>query len=370
MTNVGQAFKVGRYAVHFHMIGAVHNSYATGCSTHEGLNRAFTIHGTHYLRISKNVVYGVKGHNIFIEDAAETKNIMSYNLIMKTMRSMSLLNTDSTPGSFWITHPDNSFIGNHAAGSDRYAYWFDLQEHAMGPSANINICSENARVGEFRNNSAHSNGRYGLRIFHNMVPREFPCRPIVRDFNNEADPYHANRPITANFNNFTGWKNGRNGAIAGKVGVVKFNNFKTADNKLAGIEFEEAHEFYLGDIETTGIYDALVIGRSNNTEAAMNGASPHGVITPRTDGFSMRNIRFHNFDFGSAAAIGDCSHCFHEKPTDSGARTVRISNMTFTNVNKRIKYQMPFKGIFKDLDGTTTGQGPNSWATTYFKFHE
>ena len=34
LTDVGQAFKVGRYAVHFHMIGAVHNSYAKGCGTH------------------------------------------------------------------------------------------------------------------------------------------------------------------------------------------------------------------------------------------------------------------------------------------------------------------------------------------------
>ena len=351
MTNVGQAFKVGRYAVHFHMIGAVHTSYATGCSTHEGNNRAFTIHGTHYLRISKNVVYGVKGHNIFIEDAAETKNIMSYNLIMKTMRSMSLLNTDATPGSFWITHPDNALIGNHAGGSDRYAYWYDLQDHAMGPSANINICSRNARVGEFRNNSAHSNGRYGLRIFHNMVPREFPCRPIVRDFTNETDPYHANRPITANFNNFTAWKCGRNGAIAEKVGVVKFNNFKTADHILAGIEFEIAHEFYLGDTETAGIYDALVIGRSNNTELKLDSVSPHGVITPRSDGFSMRDIRFHNFNWynwrrDSAAAIGDCSHCIHDQATDSGSRTVRISKMSFTNVNQRIRYQIPFRGIF------------------------
>jgi len=27
-TDVGQAFKLGRYAIHFHMIGAVHKSYA------------------------------------------------------------------------------------------------------------------------------------------------------------------------------------------------------------------------------------------------------------------------------------------------------------------------------------------------------
>jgi len=50
-TLVGQAFKVGRYAIHFHMIGAVHKSYAKGLGIHQGFNRAFTLHGTHYLRL-------------------------------------------------------------------------------------------------------------------------------------------------------------------------------------------------------------------------------------------------------------------------------------------------------------------------------
>ena len=34
MTDVGQAFKLGRYALHFHMIGAVHKSYVKGNSIH------------------------------------------------------------------------------------------------------------------------------------------------------------------------------------------------------------------------------------------------------------------------------------------------------------------------------------------------
>jgi hypothetical protein len=125
-TDVGQAFKVGRYAIHFHMIGAVHNSYAKGLSVHKGNNRAFTLHGTHYLRLEENVVFEVAGHNFFIEDAIETNNYMYKNLVMKTIRSMSLLNTDQTPACFWITHPNNIFIDNHAAGSDRYGFWYDL----------------------------------------------------------------------------------------------------------------------------------------------------------------------------------------------------------------------------------------------------
>jgi len=133
--NMGQAFKLGRYAIHFHMIGNVHQSYIIGNTINTSFNRAFTMHGTSYLRITDNVVYNAMGHNIFIEDAVERHNQVHRNLVTMTKRSWSLLNTDTSPGSFWITNPDNDFIDNHAAGSDRYSYWYDLQINAMGPSA-------------------------------------------------------------------------------------------------------------------------------------------------------------------------------------------------------------------------------------------
>jgi hypothetical protein len=60
---------------------------------------------------------------------------------------MSLLNTDQSPASIWLTHPDNDLNDNHAAGSDRYSYWYDLQSSAMGPSAHLNVCSMNSMVG-------------------------------------------------------------------------------------------------------------------------------------------------------------------------------------------------------------------------------
>jgi hypothetical protein len=71
LADVGQSNKVGRYAVHFHMIGAVHKSYAKGLGVHQSYNRAFTLHGTHYLRLIENVAFEVKGHTVFIEDAVE-----------------------------------------------------------------------------------------------------------------------------------------------------------------------------------------------------------------------------------------------------------------------------------------------------------
>ncbi len=42
---------------------------------------------------------------------------------MYTMESNALLNTDTTPASFWITHPNNTYRHNRAAGSAAYGYW-------------------------------------------------------------------------------------------------------------------------------------------------------------------------------------------------------------------------------------------------------
>ena len=93
-TDVGQAFKLGRYPIHFHMIGTVTKSYIKNNAIHQTYNRAITIHGVHYLKIINNVAYKNMGHAIFIEDAAETKNLIDGNLVVDTRASDSLLNTD------------------------------------------------------------------------------------------------------------------------------------------------------------------------------------------------------------------------------------------------------------------------------------
>lgn len=126
LTHVGQAFILGSYPIHFHMIGTVHSSYVRNNAIHHTFNRAVTIHGVHYLRVQNNVAYHTMGHTIFIEDGVETKNLIEDNLILDVRRSWSLLNTDQTPASIWLTNPDNILRRNHAGGSDRYSYWYDL----------------------------------------------------------------------------------------------------------------------------------------------------------------------------------------------------------------------------------------------------
>ena len=341
----GQAYNMARYPIHLHLIGNVRESYVLGNAIHHTYNRAVTIHGVHYLRVQKNFAYWVMGHTIFIEDGIETHNVIEDNLVINTMASTSLLETDQTPACFWITNPNNIWRRNHAAGSDRYGFWFDLREHPQGPSATDSICPIGERLGEFTDNQAHSSGRYGLRVFHELVPRTYPCLPI--------QPYEENPPVPAQFTNFLGWKNMRNGVIGERLGAIKFKNIKTADNLRAGIEIS------FGDLsppDTLLVEDAWIVGTTPENGDDLSKYTDRivkGLITPRVDNFLARNVHFSNFASGMTA-IETCSHCEHPASTDAGARTSFFEGLTFNNVVQRVRFNAPYKEILIDRDGSLT----------------
>lgn len=99
----------------------------------------------------------------------------------------------------------------------------------------------------------------------------------------------------------------------------------------------------------------MVIGKTSNTEKALDGLSPIGFFGPRTEGFQVNGLKFYNYDFNKAAGIANCSHCWHDNATDSGSRTVRFSKLYFEKTPMRIKYHTPFKAILYDKDGSLTG---------------
>ena len=331
---VGQAFQLGRYPIHFHMIGRVDNSYIKGNAIHHTYNRACTIHGVHYLTIENNVAYETMGHTFFIEDAVETKNLLKNNLAIKTKISWSLLNTDQTPASFWITHPDNMFIGNHAAGSDKYGFWFDLRPHPMGPSFTSNVWPEYEQLGEFTGNVAHSNGRYGLRIFHRFTPVTNPCLALAGGaFSNREQPDPTvNVPIVTHFRDFLTYKNMRTGIMAEELGALKFHNVRTADHVFSGVEFGiTAAGPWLTSSDDYHLQDALIVGASENyeTESQYPGVDDEvgfesstywGIKGARTEKMRVKDVLFANFQDPTWAAIATCSH-WEGWATDSAGRT-------------------------------------------------
>ena len=96
--HVGQAFRLGRYPIHFHMNGDMPSSYVKECAIHESFNRATNIHASNYLTIESNVIYNIMGGAYFLEDGIEIGNTFKNNLAIFVKTSTSLLNEDTTPG--------------------------------------------------------------------------------------------------------------------------------------------------------------------------------------------------------------------------------------------------------------------------------
>ena len=221
-------------------------------------------------------------------------------------------------------------------------------------------------MGEFSDNVAHSNAYYGLRIFNNHLPRTFPCERLgAYDPNDAANPYPENPLIPAVYRNLVAYKNGRDGAIIERAGAVEWTGFKTADNGEAGMEFSTVKEVEDGFALIT---DGLVIGRTENTEEFLDELSPVGIKNPRTENFTIKNVRFYNYDWNNAAGMGTCSHCQSNSSTDSGARTVTVEDLDFdSTVQKYVDWTVPQRTIFYDKTGSLTAKGPNSWLAPYWK---
>jgi len=156
-------------------------------------------------------------------------------LVIGSLAVTNMLQTDTSVASFWITNPTNDFYGNRAAGSDFYGIWYEIKPNPDGPSATMDVCPNGNPLGYVTNNIAHSNTRFGLRIFH-LYSRTFPCSPIRND-SNAIDSWSDNPSIQSVFSNFTVYKNLEDGVLAEQTGNVIFDNFVIAENYHSGAEF-------------------------------------------------------------------------------------------------------------------------------------
>ena len=155
-THCDQPIVIGRYCIHFHMNGNVADSYVSGNAVHHSFARIITLHGIHFLRVTENARYTVKGHNFFIEDGIETHNVLQYNLAISSLESWNMMQTDISVASYWITNPTNHISYNRAAGGDFYGFWYEIRPRPDGPSATSDACSIGNPLGESHHNTVHS----------------------------------------------------------------------------------------------------------------------------------------------------------------------------------------------------------------------
>lgn len=360
----GQAFQMGRYPIHFHMIGNVAGSYIKGCSIHHTFNRATTIHGVHYLTIQDNVYFKHLGHAIFVEDSIESNNVVENNLVVHVSASPSLLDSDLKAAGIWITHPNNFFRGNHVVGAEFFSFWFDLPPHPTGPSATTSVCPVGERLGQFDRNVAHASG-IGLRIYPVFKPRTDPCGILKAD--ELKDPFSANEPVVVTFKDNVFYMNG-NGLFERDIGAVQHQNLRLFGN---GVDIAIASPMWARDGQPR-IENSFAVGHSDLTDFH-DSSNGYGLFTGRKDGFLLKNFKFINYS--NKALFKTCNGCESERHRDIGGRRTTFEGVTFENVTSAgVEFQNAEKDkdILFDKDGGViaqiTGQpSTGGWVTPWSK---
>ena len=166
IVNFGQKGVLGRYPIHFHQTGNEISSesshYVKGCSIHNSFQRGVVIHDSDNILVENNVLYSVIGHGYFLEDGSEQKNtfLNNFGAVCKEVLSDFLIPSEDKPAVFWVTNPNNRFVGNVAADS-HFGFWYSLPDYPNGLSTAKYANTETIRprklpLLEFKGNVAHS----------------------------------------------------------------------------------------------------------------------------------------------------------------------------------------------------------------------
>ncbi len=318
LTRMGQLKKLKRYPIHFHMQGDNGDgSYVKNTVMQKNFNRCITVHGTGKLLLESNVGYDTVGHCYFMEDGSEAGNTLKNNLGFMTRCTLEknkygdqrgcyelsaadvLLPTDTEPATYWITNPANTMIGNVAAGSDSFGFWFALPEHPTGPSATDvrfkDWLLRRTPLTAFKGNIAHSNGNTGLNV--DGGPNATTLKSETTSYAaraNPSDPKSAIVPVI--FEDFTAYRNRNRGVwLRGSLHTVR--GAVLADNAI-GATFAS---------DDTQLEDSVVIGESANKgnpgqyeKAGLDGRSLPQAYNDEVSKFPIRGFEFYDGKVGAS----------------------------------------------------------------------
>jgi hypothetical protein len=329
LNRMGQHMELARYPIHWHLVGEGGNGqYIKNAAIHDTFNRCVTVHGTNDLRVENNVTYNTVGHCFFMEDGIESGNEFISNLAIQTkchptlecvsnnlaangeiegnrgeLRRVSfsgehtLLPSDNTAASYWITNPDNSYIDNVAAGSDSTGFWFSIPIHPngafLGSDDSLNTWPRRTPLRAFRGNVAHSNFDGFMIDRHIDEDNTFglaswPLQPLTDPTDLESEV------LESHFENLTSYKN-RNGGLWGRGDMYVYSNLTLADNAIGMTQAA-------GDIGSlpfsSRLVDGLVVGETDNIG---NPSTPEEIAygrslpKPAIPDFPIRGYEYYDY---------------------------------------------------------------------------
>ncbi|CAH8626270.1 unnamed protein product [Schistosoma guineensis] len=342
---MGQAYRLGRYPIHFHLNGLMNGSYVRGCSIHKTFNRAINIHNTHEVLIENNVVYDVMGGAFFLEDGIEHGNLIQYNLFVHVKRTSSLLNDDVVPAAFWITQPNNTVQHNVAASGTHFGFWYRMLENPSGPSTTTSICPRKIPLGIFENNTAHSNGWFALWIHESFFPTKTgTCGTTKWD--------------KAVFRKLTAWNNNK-GPECVNCGGVQFEDMLLVNNDETAIEGKRLMNGNLYDPTTGPLYrNSTIVGYEPDLNNGTSDCHTRAVILPWAPGLTIENMVMKNFNSQNCTAIhGTVITCQCRKLC--GGYEYLFKDIKWEDTNNRAEFRWHGDFSLRDVDGSLTDGIPN-----------
>jgi hypothetical protein len=349
---VGQRGRLGRYPFHWHLGGDIDGQYIKNCSIHDSSNRAVVVHGTSKALIEGVVAYDHVGHGFFLEDGDEEENIFKDNLgiLTKEATVADALEPEEArePATFWITNPNNRFIGNVAAGSEGAGFWLIPVTTVLRAGAKpASYSPRKFPLLEFDGNRAHSNTKRGIMIEGDMVVSTRDTK-----INNQHPLLDVNGDTLKHvFKNFTTYKS--NNCIWTRGGVNNtFINGSIGEGKFMAFLSFNAY------VENT-----LFVGRNENT-------GPESYHKPGTQilGAQMyngstdfKNIHLADFDEPDEICIGTRqSSGKYPNFTSSGVTFENVPSNSRVNFNRLSDVEDPSRSYsyvsgWIDEDGTITG---------------
>ncbi|WP_309572091.1 G8 domain-containing protein [Deinococcus sp.] len=292
-TRMGQVNTPRRYPVHFHLLGSAPGSYFRQSAIHQSFNRCLVVHGTSDLRVQDNVTYDNVGHCIFLEDGNETGNTITGNLVTLVQRpdkdrgQMPLLDSDTNPAGYWISHPANTVKNNVAAGVEGSGFWLAFPEHptGLGAAAGAAVWNRRTPLGAFDGNVAHSGDR-GLNVDNG--PQADGSHTETTSYMPRVTPADKkSAPVPATFTAFTAYKQ-RDQGVWLRGEHLTLDGAALADNAV-GATFA-AHQ--------TAMTGSLLVGESANVGTPQSwektGVGGRSLPRPWDATFPIRGYQFYD----------------------------------------------------------------------------
>lgn len=372
---MGQKSQIGKYPWHWHLLGDATGQFIKNTAIHKSYNRLITVHGTNNTVVEGNVGYDFIGHGFFLENGSEVGNLFKDNLGIVCKRPIVGEETrphdlgigaargaspEAFPATFWITNPNNDFIGNVSAGSDGSGFWHVILSEILEVNVNSIYVPGEQPMGIFDDNKAHSNlFSWGIDGGVDKFSEE-----IVNGH------YRPRNPDGSQFvpviNRFDGYKS-RDRNIWIRANTMDFYDCDAGDNGRSN---------FFSYNQT--LYNSLLVGKSANIG---NPQSPSEIQAGRSLPFPSRPLdqfsnafRGHsiydgpsgivNSHFAGFDQIGARSYCFQingasRKSTNHFARGITFDaavteDAKFDFDNDTFFSFMYLSGLI-DQDGSLTG---------------